>query len=778
MDSYPVLRQQSRNKIQNDHSRMQNEFNKMTGDPTSSKYLSVPHPTKRGIENKDPAGAEKAPGRPGISRLPVLAKSLKLQAPTDFTQSHRRWEENPLSGKAKTKKQCTKPVPFNFSHPKAHRMVENQRPAIHPISRAGLQPTLPVNSSTTAHTDPPGIVSATQRLQSKSRVERSPHVTPGQHLAAQKTRPSVLSQSNKGLCNGKKGPLKHQTTSAHISESQPQTFSTNCTVTGAGHPGHCQAPSTFDPTSVGLPTALSGQSKVLNCATASAQPAFTSESCLKHLNMLSLKELPKTLHDNQSLQSATSVQVLSGTAGSGEMFCPDPRAKNGILQNERVSEGGAQGTPQPPGSSQAWNFLPQRVSVMKSRQKNKPSAGPSRAVQFSPDPAALSSILQNEGVKAGGTLGATPCRSVCPSGRTTSIYTAQRVPVTKSRAEAAAGPMGPSRAVQFSPDPAALSSILQNEGVKAGGTLGATPCRSVCPSGRTTSIYTAQRVPVTKSRAEAAAGPMVMALDQTPARKWSPQRVPDTRHHSLSMRKLMSAHRTPRAGPPSLRGLQGHTKDKEEVVQRLFKETDQEQAEEEIRDQDTGADQPPQQTCTTESSQSQPLAGQSRSLEDGEAERSGDVGQPLFQAPHRESVIFFSTGKLLLRSAPEQGTSAAASQQLPSVCPDSPPGPDTPSASLPAGQSNQRRGVVQKAGALSSTAALLRRRLPPFEEMQLDGEVATYAHAPPSSSCSLQRRCGDPVASYLHWQDYTSFVPVIDDPSGPAYSSPSPLWER
>lgn len=61
---------------------------------------------------------------------------------------------------------------------------------------------------------------------------------------------------------------------------------------------------------------------------------------------------------------------------------------------------------------------------------------------------------------------------------------------------------------------------------------------------------------------------------------------------------------------------------------------------------------------------------------------------------------------------------------------------------------------MQKAGALSSAAALLRRRLPPFEEMQLDGEVATYAHDPPSF-CSLQRRCGDPVASYLHWQDYT-----------------------
>lgn len=42
----------------------------------------------------------------------------------------------------------------------------------------------------------------------------------------------------------------------------------------------------------------------------------------------------------------------------------------------------------------------------------------------------------------------------------------------------------------FSPDPAALQSILQNEGVKAGGFLGATPKNSIRPSGRGTSVYT------------------------------------------------------------------------------------------------------------------------------------------------------------------------------------------------------------------------------------------------------------------------------------------------
>lgn len=49
---------------------------------------------------------------------------------------------------------------------------------------------------------------------------------------------------------------------------------------------------------------------------------------------------------------------------------------------------------------------------------------------------------------------------------------------------------GSVKSVQFSPDPAALQSILQNEGVKAGGPVGTTPRSSVCPPSRATSIYT------------------------------------------------------------------------------------------------------------------------------------------------------------------------------------------------------------------------------------------------------------------------------------------------
>ena len=72
----------------------------MPAHPKSSKPLCAPHLSKQDIENKDPGNLEmgkKAPVRPGVSRLPVLAKSLPLQTPSDFSQSHCTWEEKPLA---------------------------------------------------------------------------------------------------------------------------------------------------------------------------------------------------------------------------------------------------------------------------------------------------------------------------------------------------------------------------------------------------------------------------------------------------------------------------------------------------------------------------------------------------------------------------------------------------------------------------------------------------------------------------------------------------------
>ncbi|XP_064876965.1 uncharacterized protein LOC115105632 isoform X5 [Oncorhynchus nerka] len=651
MDSSPVLRQQCQNTLLNDHSSL----NRITADTKpGSKHPSVPHPSKPGPENKDPAAAsDNGPKLMirslGISRLPVLAKSLPLKTPSDFTRSHKRWEDNSLAGKAMRMKPSTKPVPFNFSNLKDNRMgAQNQRGPLTATARAGAQPTQPKRSVEAAfHSDPSALCSILQNEGiSAARVFMS-------------SRPSTQAYNN-----------------------MPQRVS------------------------------------IMNNG---------------------LRTVP----------SAGPVRNVNLSPALGN-----------ILQTEGVSSPLA------------------RVSVMKSHQTTAASAGPVRSVQFSPEPSSSNSILQNEGVSY----------SLQP----------QRVSVMKSHKKSA----GSVRRVQFFPDAAALGSILQNEEVKAGRPLEATPQRTaVCPSGRGTSIYTAQRVPITKWHTEAPGEPMVSL---TPALKWTPQRVPDTRHQPMSMRRLLSAHWTPYAGSPRLGGLQGHSGDletcKEEVVQTLFKET-----EEEEQTDGVVLDEDPAET----------RADQQLAKEEKQSNTGGRL-QTFFQAPHRESVIFFSTGKKRHRAAPaheqerpvagflERGGPmehcAAGGQESMHLLPlhpelDRASAPEIPedtaaatdltrltnlAAFVPLCQPRVAGSIMfPKSGALTSATALLRWRLPPLKELRLDEEVATYTTSPalpPSSSWPLQTRCGNPVADALHLQDYTCFRPIILDPSSTSYSSP--LWER
>ncbi|XP_071203323.1 uncharacterized protein [Salvelinus alpinus] len=801
MDSSPILRQHSQNKILNNHSRM--KINRMTADPKpGSKHPSVPHPcihpsiphghhSKRGTENKVPAATSdkdpKPPVRPlGISRLPVLAKSLPLQTPSDFTQSHKRWEENSLAGKAKRKKPNTKPVPFNFTHPRANRMgATNQRP---PLVAQTTQPENTFSAAASHKTRPtttaklPSSVPQTHnKARTKSTVELAARLpTLAQHLAARKEGPGlagILSHHD-----GKEWKTHWpQATSAATSMSlsqhpKPKAQSSSDNPfhgSGSGQLGLSRPPSSFGPGSGLSSIAFSFSS--YSSTTSAKLTALSTEACRGHLDTLSIKDLSEP------------GQLLSSTAGRVEAFSSDPFALRSILQNVGVNAAGASMSSRP--STKAYNNMPQRVSIMKSQQKTAPSAGPLRSLQFSPEPSALNSILQNEGV--------------------TYPLQPQRVSVMKSHQKTAAL-AGPGRSVPFTPDPTALSSILQNEGVTAGGMLGATPQRtSVCPSARGTSIYTAQRVPVTKSCTEASGGPLVMPVGQ----KWTPQRVPDTRHQPMSMGRHLSAHRTPYACSPR---LWGHNRDlethKEEVVQRLFKETDQEE-EDRIDNRELVED---------------PTETRADKDQEEEENNTGRGLQTFFQAPHRESVIFFSTGKKLLRAAPAQEQEspvagflerggplekcwpgARASAQgtvlellLHPVRPSS--GPETlstvataaiasgltrlanPSAFVPL---SHPRGsiIIPKSGALSSAAALLRRRFPPLQELRLDEEVATYTTTSPAPPCSsiatsswpVQTRCGNPVAAALYLQDYTSFQSIILDPSS-ALSSPcsSPLQER
>ncbi|XP_022597546.1 uncharacterized protein LOC111219212 [Seriola dumerili] len=680
MDSSAVLRQQSRNKICSDFMRMKNEHNKMPADSKPSKLVSTSHLSKQESENKDPGISEigrKAPVRPGVSRLPVLAKSLHLQTPSSFSQSHCRWEEKPLAGKAKKKKPCTRPVPFNLSQPKSSRMTsENQLPLTVPQSQTGADAVQPEKNVCNPRLKTQTINSKP----SKPQAVLNSHVdsTHKSHRKATENISHLLGKS--GL---------------------PNIFKTSATLSS--------------------PLSAIPNNTLQDSAPSFAQTALSAETFLENMNLLSLKDPTKTLHISQNTELTSQVHFSKGSTDKGENFQPNHAALLSILRNEGVSTTDL-GSASP--QSKPYNYLPQRVSVMKSRQK----AGPTTA-----------------------------------------------------------------KLVPFSPDPAALQSILQNEGVKAGGLASATPRKSVCPSGRGTSVYTAQRVPVRKNHAEATSGPVALALRETPLKKWTPQRVRDTRHQPMSSMKWHLS--TPYAATPGLKSktnLQPHQE--QEVVQRLFEDQEDEQNTDVTdKDPETQAEQLPVQASSTKSRCEEKLESRANISKDEEQERTVAGEQPFFQAPQRESVIFFSTGKKLLRaprfekqeSSSDQDQHGPVSSEQRTVQPVQ---EEMSSVSEPSGQINppvqslHRDISVQRSCGLSPAVALLRKRLPPLEELRMDEEVANYTSVSvPSASGFLppRPRCRNPLASILHFEESSRFVPIgFDLPSGPSSPHSSPLQER
>ncbi|XP_040007652.1 uncharacterized protein LOC120803346 isoform X3 [Xiphias gladius] len=693
MDSSAVLHQQSQNKIRSDFLRMKNEHNKMPAVPKPSKLLSAQHLSKQDSENKDPGSSEmgrKAPVRPGVSRLPVLAKSLRLQTPSDFSQTHCRWEEKSLAGKAKKKKPCTRPLPFNLSQPKRSKTTsENQQPIIAPQSQTGTHAVQP-------ETTVCNVRLKTQNIYSK----------PTKH-------PAVV---NSHVDSTHKSHGKATENISHLSglSQLPNTFKTSDTLSNP-------------------PSAIPNNALHQNSAPSSAQPALSAETCLENMNLLSLKDPTKTSLASQSTQLTKQVNFSKGSTDKGENFQSDHAALLSILRNEGVSATGlGSATPQ----SKLYNYLPQRVSVMKSRQKAGPSTGPVKLVPFSPDSAAL-------------------------------------------------------------------QSILQNEGVKAGGLVGTTPRNSVCPSGRGTSVYTAQRVPVKKNHAEATGGPVAVALKETLLKKWTPQRVRDTRHQPMSAMKWhLSTQQSPYTGTPGLKScktnLQPH---QEEVVQRLFDDPEDEQSTNVTnKDPETQAEQLLVQASNTKTRREKKVeTSRANTSEDDEKEKEQEQkqrlvgGEPFFQAPQRESVIFFSTGKKLFRaprfekqeSSSDQDQHDPVSSEQRKVLPvqeevssvSEPPCQINPSV-----QSLHRDIINQKSCGLSPAVALLRKRLPPLEELRMDEEVATYTSVSVSAApgfLPVRPRCGNPLASILHFEESSRFLPIgFDVPSGPSSPPSSPLQER
>ncbi|XP_037833119.1 uncharacterized protein LOC108244564 isoform X2 [Kryptolebias marmoratus] len=662
MDSSSVLRQQTQNKIRSNFQRMNNEQNKKR---TPSTHLS----------NKAAECVQKPPLQPGISRLPVLAKTLRLQTSSEFKQSHIKWEEKPLAGKTK-KRQSTRSVPFNLSRSnRAKRAVEIHKPLTAPHSKTHANQ--PETSACNEKPSKPQVV-----LNSKGNSARGV-----------------------GKCQGK--------ATENASQLSGQSGSSNPLKTSA----------TFNNALSSVPGKLVQNG---GSSARSAQPVSGAEAALNNLNLLSLKEPSKSSDAGLLTTPGSSSKALNDKE---ENFQPDHAALLRVLRNEGV-------TPQ----SKPYNNFPQRVSVMKSQRKAEPTAGPVRLVQFSPDSAALQSILQNEGVKAGGPLGAAFRDSVCPSKRGTSIYTAQRVPVKKRNAEAAGG--------------------------------------------------------------------SVAALKETPLMKWTPQRVRNTKHQPMSAvvctsafilsalwvlcsRRLMSSccfrfqkwYQTP-YGTPGHRSCKANLQSRqEEVVQRLFDDPEDEQSTAESdTDPRTQTEQFPDQASAKNLSSKEPVESSRIKSEDDNEEEEQKTSLP---AQPRESVIFFSTSKKLIRAPYFDPKVSAQQNQLGPVSTDqrnlSGAQNETSSESESAHHSShsvlrlRRDLTTQKTSSLSSAVLMLRKRFPPLEELRLDDEVSTYTSKSVTAAPGFlppRPRCGNPLASFLHFEESTRFVPIGLDLPPASHNSP------
>ncbi|KAK0132449.1 hypothetical protein N1851_032678 [Merluccius polli] len=677
MDSKSVLGQHSQNKIHSDYLRLKNEENRIPGDPRS-KSLAVPQFFKEDVENKNPGStgkSQKASIRSGSSRLPVLAKSLNLQTSKEFAQSHKIWEDKPLAGKAKSKKPCTKPVPFNFSEPRSKGMApQNQRLLRTLTPRVGSdENTLYSQNSRRNNMN---AKTPTKTPSTKFGVDFASQRSTAQKLATRKPKSSIIPDVNVELTDRMEtlqgtGPSNAVSLTSHTLKQMATAQATASQVSRQ-------------------PDAKTIHQNTFAASAQALQSQESTEACLNNLDLLSIKDTAK----KRTLQAAASASSLNSLGGKEEAFQLDHAALLSILRDEGV--GAMRVGSATPESTKPYNYL--RVTVMKSHQKAGPITGPMRVSQFVLDPAAMRSTLHGEGVKANGPLDKTPSNT-----------------------------------------------------------------------GRGTSIYTARRVPVTKPRGETPGGPAVMPHEGTTTMKWTPGRVPNTRHQPMSA--IASMHKRCLSARPMSNNLLACTSEPqphdEGVVQRLFDDQDDEQT--------MNVSEAESETHTDQlSDQASGGIGRVHGAEVEQDEKSGG-GQPFLQQPHRESVIFFSTGKKLFRAPrvekpegliqSEKHGDALVSQRA------TEPGLDGKRPEFdPAGlrkhfaPSLQRDFLVHKSSAAASPAmALLLKRRLLLDELRLDEEVATYTccSVPEAQPFQPPRpRCGNPLASFLHFQDST-LVPYL-----------------
>uniref|UniRef100_A0A8C2CHB0 Si:ch211-156j22.4 n=1 Tax=Cyprinus carpio TaxID=7962 RepID=A0A8C2CHB0_CYPCA len=726
--------------------------------------------SKRGSENLDPsASPETGKGvskLKGVSRLPVLAKSLQ-PALNELSQnpSYNRWEQRALTSKAQKKRICTKPVPFNLSHSRTH----NQRETAIPLGKAALATSTRLtpgakvrNLNQSAKTETSSNKAMTASVL-RAQANKSHQLQPGSHVeyvASNKDSSDVHPPSHESGCcshtdlSSRLGSITLG--QSKIPEDSGLSHLCKTSLSKVDVDSDNQAPKD----KYCLPTTTT-QSHVNTKAVHNVLPCEGSSAVGAQCMMPRVSTCPPgpgTFNNlpQRVVKKSHGVDVIADKAG---LFYPDSLALRSILQSDGMSLGEHVGsTPRvstcPTGRGTSI-YSAQRVPAKKTQKEAPAEAKSPTRSAFSPDPSALRGILQISGT--------TPHAPTGLTGRATSVYSAQRVPVRKPQTDdSAAVKVSAGNGVSFSPDPAALHSILLYEGVRAGG---ATPRVSTCPTGRGTSIYSAQRVPVTKNKPEVvAAATSSQCANRTPVMKWTPQRIANTKPQS--MRKLCTAQKmSSLRGSPGLHEAHNPStgllvcQKREDVVQRLFE--DQEQMDDDQIDQDDITSQQLLNSHQTPEAQST-IKENSDSKSCHTKNEGKKTAQPFIQAAHRGSVIVFSSSQRLSDTLKTPGTgdplqlfdSQLTSHNALLLQSDQSNGSQiNPSLDLPK-QSQSKAPIVMH----STTVSALRRRHNPLEEMFLDEECATYTSR--LLSCPLQPRCGNPVAATLLFQDSTCFLPI------------------
>ncbi|XP_072304682.1 uncharacterized protein [Eucyclogobius newberryi] len=228
-----------------------------------------------------------------------------------------------------------------------------------------------------------------------------------------------------------------------------------------------------------------------------------------------------------------------------------------------------------------------------------------------------------------------------------------------------------------------------------------------------------------------------------------------------AMKWHTSSLQSPYATPSGLRDYKAKLCTKqEEVVQKLF--VDDELTTDEVSI-------PPTELPQDQTAYKKEMQNSVGNVEKGDGMMKEDepVG-PFLQVPERESVIFFSAGKTLFRDPrfknPErtEHKEHSSEESLPKL---------QQSCQIRAAVQSQTVTtdlLTQKTGAINPAVAMLRKRLPPLEELRLDEEVATYTSVPVPTVSGFHTprpRCGNPLATLLHFEESSRFVPICFDMS-------------